>query len=211
MSRGARDLAALPRPFQRSTPVAGLGVVGCRSVRRSTSGAQARSHCWCMRRVRSCALAARDHAFSQMRRSTSSTASAGRSPSPSSETATETNGDPAGWSMRLPRARFATRRGFANAIRHRLRGATVYARPGPEQKRGTRPVDPRPAHSAGCRERERMMPNNPPVPSGPMVITVLRDSRDAPGQITQNGRRRITLRARMLLPCSGKPIRARCS
>lgn len=82
MSRGARDLAALPRPFQRSTPVAGLGVVGCRSVRRSTSGAQARSHCWCMRRVRSCALAARDHAFSQMRRSTSSTASAGRSPRP---------------------------------------------------------------------------------------------------------------------------------
>ena len=30
-------------------------------------------------------------------------------------------------------------------------------------------------------------------------------------QITQNGRRRITLRARMLRPCSGKPIRARCS
>jgi Fic family protein len=30
-------------------------------------------------------------------------------------------------------------------------------------------------------------------------------------EITQNGRRRITLRARMLRPSSGKPIRARCS
>jgi len=50
-----------------------------------------------------------------------------------------------------------------------------------------------------------MMPDNPPVLSGSMVVTVLRDSRDAPRQITQNGRRRITLRARMLRPCSGKP------
>ena len=28
MLRGARELAALPRRFQRATPVAGLGVVG---------------------------------------------------------------------------------------------------------------------------------------------------------------------------------------
>jgi hypothetical protein len=60
----------------------------------------------------------------------------------------------------------------------------------------------------GAREDDAQQPSGS---ARVMVITVLRDSRATPGQITQNGRRRITLRARMLRPCSGKPIRAQCS
>jgi len=133
---------------------------------------------------------------------------------------------PAGWSMRLPQARFATRRGLANAIRwsgsfdgsrrprisatpptagehplglvpaqvvkpgrrQRLRRRCRLRPPDPERERRTRPVDPRRLGLRGGRERDRIMPKHPAVPSGSVVITLLRDS-----------------------PCSGKPIRARCS
>src|ERR1035438_6444966 len=118
MPHGARDLAALPRRFQRATPVAGLRVVG-------PPLGQA-FHKRCAGKISLLApCAASDHAiwlpmtmrFPRSDAAHKLTASAGRSRSPSSEIATDTNGDPAGWSMRLPQARFATRRGLANAIR----------------------------------------------------------------------------------------------
>jgi len=91
--------------------------------------------------------------------------------------------------------------------RHRLRRGCRLRPPRSGQGGMDETRRPQTARPAGGRERERIMPKHLPVPSGSVVIALLRDSCDAPGQITQNGRRRLTLRARMLRPCSGKPIR----